>query len=73
MYLSLKQLAEYSSLCENTLRKLMKLGMPFYRIGKSVRVRQSEFDSWMKRFQVESTKEGTLESAWLEVLDEVQK
>ncbi|WP_353740647.1 helix-turn-helix domain-containing protein [Desulfoferrobacter suflitae] len=55
-YLTLKQLSQYSSLHINTLKLWMKKGMPFYRIGRSVRIKRSEFDLWMRNnFQAGGT------------------
>ena len=47
-YLTIRQLSQYTSLHRYTLINWMKRGMPFYRIGRSVRVKRSEFDLWMR-------------------------
>lgn len=49
-YLSLRQLAAYSSIGIRTLRGLLKAPvrpLPHFRRGRKVLVRRSEFDAWM--------------------------
>jgi excisionase family DNA binding protein len=50
-YLSLAELAQYCSVGKKTLNKWLRNGMPYYRVGRLVRVRRSEFDAWMKQFR----------------------
>jgi excisionase family DNA binding protein len=57
-YLSLDQLSAYCGLHRNTLKSWMKEGMPFYRIGRSVRVKREEFDRWVQRFKAVGTTQG---------------
>lgn len=71
-YLTVKQLADYASLHINTLKMWMKKGMPFYRIGRSVRVKRSEFDLWMqKNFQAGGTEKQRFDAMCEEALKEV--
>jgi len=56
-YLTIKQLSQYTSLHINTLKSWMKKGMPFYRIGRSVRFKRSEFDEWVREFRAGGTTE----------------
>jgi excisionase family DNA binding protein len=68
-YLTIKQLARYTSLHRNTLINWMKKGMPYYRIGRSVRVKRSEFDLWMRsNFQEKAG--GTPKRSLKDILDE---
>ena len=49
-YLSLRQLAAYSSISIRTLRALLKAPLrplPHFRLGRKIFVRRSEFDAWM--------------------------
>ena len=50
-YLSLAELAQYCSVGKKTLNKWLGNGMPFYKVGRLVRVNRSEFDAWMKQFR----------------------
>jgi excisionase family DNA binding protein len=50
-YLSLPELAVYASVGRNTLKKWLKDGMPYYRVGRCIRVRVDEFNQWMSRFR----------------------
>lgn len=47
-YMTIHQLANYASLSQSTLRKWLRSGMPYYRLGRSIRVKRSEFDEWMR-------------------------
>lgn len=47
-YLPIKDLAEYASVSRNTLKKWLACGMPFYRVGRCLRVKKAEFDAWMQ-------------------------
>jgi excisionase family DNA binding protein len=69
-YLSLTDLMAYASVSKNTLKKWMDYGMPFYRIGRSIRVRKSEFDKWMQQFRC-GTSESGLDEVWDQVMAEV--
>jgi excisionase family DNA binding protein len=58
-YLSLKQLSEE---CGNvsvpTLNKwIRELGMPHYRIGAKVLIKETEFDYWLRRMKRHATEE----------------
>jgi excisionase family DNA binding protein len=55
-YLDLKQLSVYASVARNTLKKWLKSGMPHYRVGRCIRVRVDEFNDWMNRFRVGTSK-----------------
>ncbi len=70
-YLSLKNFAAYVSASPKTLKKWMECGMPYYRIGRCIRVKLSEFDGWIKQFRsVTAPKERDLDAAWREVMKE---
>ena len=49
-FLSIKALAEYSSLSEATLRGLLR-EIPHIRIQRKILVKKSDFDYWAKRRQ----------------------
>jgi len=72
-YLTIKQLSVYANLHKNTLKLWMKRGMPFFRIGRSVRFKRSEFDSWMEAFRAEGTEKQRLQVFKEEALREVLK
>jgi hypothetical protein len=53
-FLSLKALAEYSSLSIRKLRDLLAdpvHPLPHYRIGSKILVRRSEYDTWAARYR----------------------
>jgi len=68
-YLDLNQLAAYASVARNTLKKWLKSGMPHYRVGRCIRVRVDEFNEWMNRFRVGTSKD--LDAVWDQVMREV--
>lgn len=51
-YLTLKELADHVSVSINTLRNWMASGMPYIKLGRSVRVNRSDFDAWFEQFRV---------------------
>jgi excisionase family DNA binding protein len=69
-YLSLAELAQYCSVAKKTLNKWLRNGMPYYRVGRLVRVKRSEFDAWMKQFRSGTSK--NLDSIWDQVMKEVE-
>jgi excisionase family DNA binding protein len=51
-YLSLKELASYSSLSESSLRSLIRSGeIPCFRVVRKILVKRSDFDYWARRRQ----------------------
>ncbi|MBN2317942.1 MAG: helix-turn-helix domain-containing protein [Acidobacteria bacterium] len=49
-YLSIKELVEYTSLSESTLRDLIKSGdIPSMRIKRKILVKVTDFDYWARR------------------------
>jgi len=68
-YMSIKQLAEYSSLHPNTLKMWLKRGMPHYRFGRRILIKRSEFDAWMRRFRHGAR---SLQQVLEETLEEVE-
>lgn len=68
-YLSLPELAIYTSVARNTLKKWLKNGMPHYRVGRCIRVRVDEFNEWMNQFRGGTSKD--LDSIWNQVMKEV--
>ncbi|OIP93535.1 MAG: hypothetical protein AUK55_08155 [Syntrophobacteraceae bacterium CG2_30_61_12] len=71
-YLTIRELSEYASLHINTLKLWMRKGMPFYRIGRSVRVKRSEFDLWMqKNFLAGGTEKQRFDAMCQEALKKV--
>jgi excisionase family DNA binding protein len=70
-YLSLSALAVHASVSRNTLKKWMEYGMPYYRIGRCIRVKLSEFHNWLKQFSTGTTpKKKNLDAVWREVMKE---
>lgn len=53
-YLSLKDLAEYSSLSIKTLRKYL-YEIDHYHVGGKIVVRRGDFDNWMLQFKVSNS------------------
>jgi excisionase family DNA binding protein len=73
-YFSVAELAVYSSLSKSYLRKCLRLGMPHYRVGRSIRVKRNDFDIWMDQFKVAgSTRYNRHKVALDEAIDEVRK
>jgi len=68
-YLSLPELAVYASVARNTLKKWLKNGMPYYRVGRCIRVKVSEFNHWMNRFR--GTSKPDLDTMLDQVMEEV--
>jgi excisionase family DNA binding protein len=69
-YLSLSELAIYASASRNTLKKWLRdCNMPYYRIGRCIRVRKSEFDVWVKQFRNGTSND--LDAIWDQVMKEV--
>ena len=68
-YLSFKGLANYASVCVNTLKKWEGCGMPVYQVGGVLRVKRSDFDAWMRQFR-RGTESTDLNSVWEEVMEE---
>src|SRR5262245_28943293 len=53
-FLSLKALADYSSVSVRKLRHHLEdpaHPLPFYRVGNKIVVRRSEFDAWIVRYR----------------------
>jgi excisionase family DNA binding protein len=67
-YLSLAELAQYCSVGKKTLNKWLRNGMPYYKVGRLVRVNRSEFDAWMKQFR-----RGTSKPDLDAILDQVMR
>ena len=69
-YLSLAELVTYASASKNTLKKWLAYGMPFYRVGRCLRVKRGEFDAWMRQFR-NGTFKPDLDAIWDQVMEEV--
>jgi excisionase family DNA binding protein len=69
-YLTLAELAIYASVAKNTLKKWLKDGMPYYQVNRCIRVRVDEFNQWMNRFRV-GTSKPDLDEVWDQVMEEV--
>jgi excisionase family DNA binding protein len=46
--LTLQQVAEYLGVCRAHVYKLIDLGLPVIRLGRSVRVHKDSLDCWLK-------------------------
>ncbi len=69
-YLSMADLVTYASVCRNTLKKWLACGMPCYRVGSCLRVKKSEFDTWMQQYR-NGTESADLDAVWNQVMEEV--
>ncbi len=69
-YLTLADLADYASVSENTLKKWQSCGMPYYRVGRCLRVKRGEFDAWMRQFR-NGTFKPDLDAIWDQAMEEV--
>ncbi|MGO9530787.1 MAG: helix-turn-helix domain-containing protein [Syntrophobacteraceae bacterium] len=65
-YLTLKELSSYSGLSISTLRNWKRSGMPYFKLGRSIRVKRSDFDIWAEKFRVSSSADRKIrvQSAW---------
>ena len=51
-YLTLKQLAENSSLSVPTLRRyIQNNNLPYFQVGRQILIDYEEFDDWMKQLR----------------------
>jgi excisionase family DNA binding protein len=69
-YLTINDLAKYASVCRNTLKKWLACGMPCYKVGSCLRVKKSDFDSWMQQYR-NGTESADLDAIWNQVMEEV--
>ena len=54
-YFDLKSLSEYSSLGVPTLRDHIRSeGLPHFKVKGKILVKQSEFDSWLESFRIDT-------------------
>ncbi|MFC1591970.1 helix-turn-helix domain-containing protein [Thermodesulfobacteriota bacterium] len=56
-YLDLKQLSEYSTFSDSTLRDYLSdpdTPIPYFRVKRKIIVRKTEFDRWMEQFRDEN-------------------
>jgi excisionase family DNA binding protein len=74
-YMTLTELARYSSISKSTLRNWLKIDMPHYRVGRSIRVKRNDFDAWLDRkFRAVGThKDRRRREALREAVKEVRK
>ena len=53
-FLDLKQLAQYSTFSDSTLRDYLsnpEQPIPFFRVNRKILIKKSEFDLWMEQFR----------------------
>ena len=53
-FLDLKQLAQYSTFSDSTLRDYLsdpEKPIPFFRVNRKILIKKSEFDFWMEQFR----------------------
>jgi excisionase family DNA binding protein len=67
--MKINELAEYASVCRNTLKKWLAHGMPYYRVGSCLRVKRGEFDNWMQQYR-NGTESVDLDAIWSQVMEE---
>jgi hypothetical protein len=53
------------------LKKWLACGMPSYRVGRCLRVKKVEFDTWMQRFRNGTS--NNLDTIWNDVFQEDQE
>jgi len=54
-WLDLERLAKYASLSKNSLRKHIKYsGLPAYRVGGKLLIKQLDFDNWVRERPVKA-------------------
>ncbi len=70
-YFSFQTLATYASVSEGTLKSWEKSGMPVIRVGRIVRVKRSDFDTWLAQFRCGSETKVDLDKVLDQVLEEV--
>ena len=51
-YLNKKQTCNYLSVSNNTLDIWIAMGLPYIRIGKSIRFSKESINQWMTRFEI---------------------
>lgn len=73
--MTMRELAEYARVTTRTLQNWKGLGMPYLKVAGSVRVRLSDFDSWMDGFRLtdNTPPEKELDEIWRETVEEVKK
>jgi len=55
-YIDVKTAAKRTSLSKHSLYKLVKQGMPHYRVGKKILFKQDDIDSWFaQQFKSETS------------------
>ena len=54
-YMSLAELSAYASMSISTLRKWLRIGMPYFRLGRSIRIKRNDFDAWLEQFRAFGT------------------
>jgi excisionase family DNA binding protein len=54
-YLTLEEVALYSSMSRSTLRKWLRIGMPHFKLGRSIRIKRKDFDGWLEQFRAAGT------------------
>jgi hypothetical protein len=56
-FLDLKQLSQYSTFSDSTLRGYLsdpEKPIPFFRVNRKILIKKSEFDIWMEQFRIEN-------------------
>lgn len=74
-YMTLSELATYCSMSKSTLRNWIRIGMPYFKLGRSIRVKRDDFDAWLERkFRAAGTpKDGRRREALREAVEEVRR
>lgn len=72
-FLDLKSLAERSSLSVSTCRKLIRMGLPHYRVDRKILVDESEYLGWIQRFKINDQSDPTsLDHLIEQTLDDIE-
>lgn len=73
-YMTLAELAVYSSMSKSTLRNWLRIGMPYFKLGRSIRIKRNDFDTWLEQFRAAgSTKDSRRKDALREAVEEVRR
>lgn len=75
-YMGVKALSKYSDLSERKLRELLNHPLhplPSYKVDGSIRVKKSDFDTWLKRFRLMSEKNTDIDRLINDVMKDFQK
>lgn len=72
-FLDLKSLAKRTSLSVSTCRKLIRMGLPHYRVDRKILVDESEYLVWIQKFKInEQSEPASLDQLIEQTLDGIE-